>query len=185
MRVSVLDGFEGESVIAGAVQEVLKERGVEHFYFTLREMNLLPCRACGSCGLRTPGECVLKDEIPEIMKALARSTTMVLLTPVRFGGYSSQLKRALDRFMLLGLPLYMVRNGQLLHPARYDIRSLLAVGLKEENLEGQEENFRKLVAANARNLHLEHRALIVGPAERFGDIKHAVENSLREVYGRG
>lgn len=49
VRVSALDGFEGESVIAGTIQEVLKERGVEYFY--LKDEIASSCK----CAQFTPG----------------------------------------------------------------------------------------------------------------------------------
>jgi len=104
MSSVILDSFEGEHFIGATLKQLLDEKGVASTYFKLKDMNILPCRSCGSCGLKTPGKCVIDDDMPKIMKAIATSSLYVMLTPIRFGGYSSQLKKAVDRTMSMGFP---------------------------------------------------------------------------------
>ena len=105
-----------------------------------------------------------------------------MLTPIRFGGYSSQLKKAVDRTMSMGLPFYIVKNGHLLHAMRYGNKSLLAIGLAEENLRGQEENFRTLVTRNALNMSFSYKkALIFRPSDNPTRIENEISNVLSEV----
>ena len=104
MSSIILDGFENENSIGNTLKRLIEEKGVKSTYFKLKDMNILPCRSCGSCGLKTPGKCVIDDDMPKIMKAIATSSLYVMLTPIRFGGYSSQLKKAVDRTMSMGFP---------------------------------------------------------------------------------
>lgn len=179
--VVILNALESGNSIENTLIGMLVERGQEYSCFNLREMNILPCRSCGFCGVRTPGKCIIDDDIHPIMRAIAKSSTMVMLTPIRFGGYSSQLKKVVDRMMPMGMPFYMVKDGHLLHPMRYGHKSLLAIGVAEENLRGQEENFRTLVDRNALNMQFAHKALIFKPSDGIKEIEYGIGHVLMEV----
>ena len=77
---------------------------------------------------------------------------LVWLTPVTFGGYSSELKKALDRLIPILLPYFKAYKGQIHHQMRYDkYPTLLVIGtepLKEE----YEEIFLALTERNVLNL---------------------------------
>jgi NAD(P)H-dependent FMN reductase len=164
MKAVILDGSENENSVAGTVRESLEKRGVGFLYFKLKEADIRPCRSCGSCGLRTPGRCVQKDDMPSILRAMAEHKLFVYITPVRFGGYSSQLKKAIDRTMPLGEPFYMVKNGHLLHPMRYGEKFILGIGLSETFSPDAEANFRLLVSRNAMNMQSNYQVLTIQPA---------------------
>lgn len=183
----ILDGFDGDSPVAARVGQLLRSRleqtGTRHRYFRLHEMNIAACRSCGGCGYKSPGKCVMADDIHEILRAVAPSDVVVFLSPIRFGGYSSALKKALERFMVLGMPYYIVWDGYLLHPMRYGEKALLSIGVTESDLEGQAEAFRLLVKRNARNLLCRHsRAVVVersaGPAAVDAAVGSALEEAL-------
>jgi multimeric flavodoxin WrbA len=46
----------------------------------------------------TPGECVIKDAGCDVARDVSHSDLVILLTPMSFGGYSSELKKAVDRY---------------------------------------------------------------------------------------
>lgn len=181
MSFVILDGFDHDHTLGNTLTDQLQKENLPFSYFKLNDMHILPCRSCGSCGVRTPGECVLKDDMPTILRAIAKGSALVMLTPVRFGGYSSQLKKALDRCMVIGLPLYILKDGHLLHPMRYGQKSLLVIGLTEANIPGQEENFRKLVARNGLNMQFPHTSLIFNPSDTDDQITTAIGQVLKVV----
>lgn len=180
MKTVIFDGLESKSSAAEALKSMIKENCEEFSDFKLRDMNILPCRSCGSCGCQTPGICVISDDMPKILRAFAPSTLIVFFTPIRFGGYSSQLKKALDRLMVVGAPLYEVKKGHLLHPMRYGDKAFLVIGFVEESIEGQEDAFRTLVDHNALNMQLSYnKALIFKPSDNLS----SMENELSKVLG--
>ncbi|HJN16519.1 MAG TPA: NAD(P)H dehydrogenase, partial [Armatimonadota bacterium] len=79
---------------------------------------------------------------------------LALLTPVTFGGYSSHLKRMLDRLIPNILPFFDKIDGRIHHKARYERYPSMAVAgvLPEPDAEA-EAIFRKLVSRNAKNHH--------------------------------
>lgn len=62
---------------------------------------------------------------------------LLFVSNIRFGGFDSEFKKALDRFSTMGVGCYTIHQGELHHPMRYpNPKMLLAVGvLDEESLE--------------------------------------------------
>lgn len=117
-----------------------------------------------------------------ILRAVASSSVVVPLTPVRFGGYSSQLKKATGKFMVLGTPYYTVRKGHLLHPMLYGDKSLFGIGVIEANLTGQEEAFRLLVERNAMNIQSPHnKAVFLKPSDTRVGMEEKISSVLEEM----
>ena len=123
-----------------ALLEVLAEGGYEVEAVDCVDADVIPCTGCGSCGMRTPGACVVKDDMQAIFRALVASDLLVLATPVRFGSYCAQLKKVVDRFQPLMVPIYTVRGDEMHFSGRYDLPALLGVGLVRgpEGVDGSE-----------------------------------------------
>jgi hypothetical protein len=89
---------------------------------------------------------------------------LVLATPVRFGSYCAQLKKVVDRFQPLMVPIYVVRNGEMHFRGRYGLPTLLGVGLVQEAGEagvadGEASAFRFLIGRLALNIDVRHAAV--------------------------
>jgi multimeric flavodoxin WrbA len=179
MSAVVLDAFESENNIGETLRKLFSERGEELDYFKLKDMNIKRCRGCGACGDKTPGKCAIKDDMQQVFKAIAKDEWIILLTPLRFGGYSSQMKIAIDRFMVLGLPFYFLKGGTLFHESRYGHKYWFGIALAEEKLQGQEENFRKILAQNAANLSYTDKALIFKTEDSLLKIESEIGKVLK------
>lgn len=179
MHVTILDGME-QSTLSNLVCSVFEERGDTVAYFRLADARILPCRSCGACNFKSPGKCVCNDDMHQILAAWVQSERIVFLTPVRFGGYSAQLKKAVDKSALTILPLYGAKKGRMYHLPRYGCKSLLVIGELSGNVPDQEEKFRKLAAANAWNLQYDHHTLVVHPSDEVIAVKPAIEAILAE-----
>ncbi|HYE82021.1 MAG TPA: NAD(P)H-dependent oxidoreductase [Clostridia bacterium] len=181
MSLVILDAMKAGNGISDKLKEELRRNDKEFSYFELRDMNIMPCRSCGACGFISPGKCAVKDDAHEILGAIARGTTVIMLTPVRFGGYTSDLKKAVDKFMSLGLPTYIVKQGHLLHPVRYGSKAIIGVGVHEGISKDQEDCFNKLVEHNAFNLQSEYRTLFLNTSSGMENIQKEISSLLREV----
>ena len=116
-----------------------------------------------------------------VLRSFARSDVVVMLTGVTFGGYSSRLKKAVDRLMAVSVGLYMVKDGHLLHPIRYGKKYLLGIGLTGGGHPDEDENYRLLVARNAMNFQYPHRAMLFSQTDTRETIEPDITAALTEA----
>ena len=158
MQALILNGLSAEAVggttPAAAVTRALRGAGWTVEEVRLAEQTIPPCLGCFGCWTQTPGVCLLDDVSRENCRAIVHCQLLVFLTPVTFGGYSSHLKKQLDRSIPLISPLFGAVGGEIHHRRRYRrYPSLLGVGLLPEARPRAEELFTTLVQRNAINLH--------------------------------
>lgn len=67
---------------------------------SLKEKNIKFCIGCLAC--QSKGNCVLKDDVPEIMVKVKAAEAIVFATPIYYYEMSGQMKVLLDRLN----PLY-------------------------------------------------------------------------------
>jgi multimeric flavodoxin WrbA len=172
--------------VAAAVTAMMKARGWGVKAFALAGMNILPCRGCFSCWVKTPGICVIKDDDQEpILRAWAEADLIAMLTPITFGGYAPELKKALDRIIPVLSPFFIKIHGETHHPQRYPRpRRLLAIGTQKQEDTDSEGVFRHLVARNALNMgDVQATTLVLAGDISLADIekKLAAEPLFNEV----
>lgn len=96
---------------------------------------------------------MISDAGCDVAKAVIQSGLTVFLTPVAFGGYSSELKKAVDRLIPLISPFFRRVRGEVHHRPRYRrYPLLLGVGLLDHSDPEGEEIFARHIARNAINL---------------------------------
>ena len=164
--LSALRVAEDGEAVAGALERVLIGRGYDVQIVDCLSVDVIPCTGCSSCGMRTPGTCVVKDDMQDIFSKMVAADVLVLATPVRFGSYCADLKKVVDRFQPLMVPIYVVRRGEMHFQGRYDLPPLVGVGLvrEAEGERGREtaaaeaEAFRFLVGRLAVNIDARHAA---------------------------
>lgn len=138
---------------SAAVMAKMKALDWEAKAFALAGMDIKACRGCFSCWVKTPGRCIIEDDQESILRAMAVSDLVIWLTPITFGGYSPELKKALDRIIPIILPFFNKVQGETRHPLRYALRRrLLAIGTQKREDAGSEDIFRRLVKRNALNM---------------------------------
>jgi multimeric flavodoxin WrbA len=158
MKAILLDGSrEGESDlmdINSAFQKELKAKGWDVESIDLKNTKIAPCTGCFKCWIKTPGICVTNDVARGVTKKIVQSDLVVFLTPVTFGGYSSELKKALDRSLGIMLPYFTKIQGKVHHKKRYEkYPRIIAVGTLPKHDPDEEKIFKELVSRNAINAH--------------------------------
>lgn len=123
MMALILDGSRaGDALTAVAIDGMvaaLAGRGAALERVVLRERDVAPCAGCFGCWTKTPGECVIGDGARDILRSYVRSDLVVCATPVTFGGFSSQLKKMIDRLIPVLDPRFVVVGGDVHHRLRY------------------------------------------------------------------
>ena len=166
MKVLILNGCKKEDPVVdklySSVIDELKNHNFDIDSNILRDLNVAPCQGCFECWVKTPGECKIDDIGRDIAKKIVQSDLIVHFTPVTFGGYSSQLKKVLDRFIPTILPFFTVRKGEIHHKQRYTkLASIIVIGLLDKSDEEHESIFKSLIQRNKLNMEAPvHEVLI-------------------------
>lgn len=70
----------------------------------LYKKDIKPCLGCFSCWSRTPGSCVIKDDMQEIYEKIKAADIVIESFPLYFFGMPSQMKATTDRCLPFMLP---------------------------------------------------------------------------------
>jgi len=184
----ILDGErQGEDLVApvqAVVSSEFAKRGWDVHTFHLRDRDIGACSGCFGCWERTPGECLGHDDAQEITRAFVQSDVAVFLTAVTFGGYSSELKKALDRSICIVSPFFASIEGETRHRKRYDrYPSMLALGVAVQEDAEAEALFKELVRRNALNMHSPKYAVQVLRAGESAEVVRAAILPLLDTLG--
>lgn len=139
---------------AEAVRDALSRAGVSSETVVARDLDIDPCIGCFGCWIKRPGECVFDGPSQGIARKWAASDLLVVVTPVTFGGYSSELKKVIDRVVCsLALPFFTSVRGEIHHPLRYSkLPEFVALGTLPAPDADAQTVFETLVARNALNM---------------------------------
>ena len=187
MRALILNGAlagdEGLRPIEEALGSALSARGCAVERIRLRDVFIAYCKGCFDCWVKTPGVCATKDGAGAITRAMARSDLVVLLSPITFGGYSSELKKVLDRSIGIVSPFFIRLHGEVHHKPRYArYPALLAIGVTEDRDPEEAQIFARLVERNAINYHAPaHVAAIVTRDDSPGQVRTAIGRAVAQL----
>lgn len=187
MKALLLDGRLKDDFdwIRSLLIEELERKGFEVESILLRETKVAPCQGEFDCWLKTPGECKTDDDGRELVKKMVQSDLVIHLTPITFGGYSSELKKVMDRFIPDLLPYFTKRDGETHHKYRYHKRSsIIAVGVLIKPDEEKESVFKELIRRNSLNMGAPvHEAMIYTENLSKDDFIKQFANLLEKVEG--
>ncbi len=94
------------STIANHLLKTAADLGAETQRFELNRLAYRGCQACYAC--KTGREdCVLNDDLTEVLAAVQDADAVVLATPVYYGDITSQLKGFIDRTFSYLVPNYL------------------------------------------------------------------------------
>jgi multimeric flavodoxin WrbA len=97
--VAVLGSPRPQGNSAGLARVLLaaaREQGAETQEFLLNQMDFRGCQGCLACKTKQD-ECILEDDLTEVLAAVKSADVLVLASPVYFGDLSGQLKCFFDR----------------------------------------------------------------------------------------
>ena len=79
------------------------------------------CLGCFACWNKTPGKCVLIDDMSEILTKIIAADIIIWSFPLYCFGIPGNLKNLIDRSLPLNLPSMAEDNDSGGHPSRYDL----------------------------------------------------------------
>ncbi len=192
MKILILDSSINTDSIAVSIRTALtnelRARGAEVEYILLSEKKIANCQGDFFCWVRSPGMCAIDDDNRAIACSLINSDVLIYLTPITFGGYSSQLKRTVDHMIQNISPFFTRVNGEIHHQRRYQhYPSLLVLGWLPNQDTTSADIFRHLVYRNGLNMHAPVAvAGVVYASQTAEDIGGWVKDNLDAVLsGKG
>ncbi|MBA7511519.1 hypothetical protein ES705_03515 [subsurface metagenome] len=187
MKALILIGSKMDDSESAKIHEImleeLKKLNWDATSIVLEDINIAYCTGCFGCWVQTPGECVIKDYEETIVRKMVQSDLIIYITPIVFGGYSSILKKALDRQISRVLPYFTKIEGEVHHKKRYEKeQSLLSIGILDKPDAEKEEVFKTLVARNSINMWSPYqRAMIYTRGQDSLEFVNNFNKALREV----
>lgn len=140
--------------ITHQIDQHLQQSGWETTLITLRNEDISYCMGCFDCWVKTPGQCIVNNSNRHISAETMQSDLLLFVTPVVFGGYSSEIKKMLDHQIPLVMPFFKRIDGEIHHVKRYETYpSYVGIGIQNTPNPAQAGIFRQLVERNAINLH--------------------------------
>ncbi len=156
MSYLILNGMCKDDSFTPKVEKIVSEefnkRNIKGETIVLHEHEIKPCLGCFKCWVQTPGICIINDHAREVAKKNIQSDNVIYLTPITYGGYSADLKKALDRGISLISPFFRIHHDEIHHETRYDkYPNVCVLGILEKSDPEQEEIFTDLANRNVLN----------------------------------
>ncbi len=138
----------------------LPKKDAELLHGSSRYSEILPCSSdnrtcigCFGCWLKTPGECRLQDDMGQMGMRLSRCEEITIVSRCFWGGFSPQVKRALDRSIPYLHPDFQIKNKEMHHKLRYDNEPHLRTCFYGDDItDDEKQTAMGLVRANCVNL---------------------------------
>lgn len=109
--------------MTNAFLEGLNTEGRHHIeIISVYNANIEHCRGCFACWTRTPGQCVIKDDMPGLTEKYINADIIIWSFPLYYFGMPSKAKAFLDRLLPTNLPFMTANEDNTSgHPPRYDL----------------------------------------------------------------
>lgn len=111
------------------------------------------CIGCFSCWIKNPKNCAFKDNYSNIVESLKLSDELIIISKCRYGCYSNQTKRVLERCIGYVLPYFTIREGKIHHKSRYENKISLKTYFYGDINDIDKKTLFDLVKVNAINLN--------------------------------
>jgi multimeric flavodoxin WrbA len=138
MKITLVSGvqkgstWDGHRSSLSLLHQKLQENHKVEF-FPIAEMKMAHCQGCWDCWTKTPGVCRMKDDGVDYLKSLIHTDLLLYASPVVAGFFTSETKKALDRFIPEALPFIGVYNKECHHLPRYPHKKALGFILLDQN----------------------------------------------------
>jgi multimeric flavodoxin WrbA len=85
------------------------------------KLNIKPCTGCFACWNKTPGKCVIPDDMPSLLEKIISADIIVWSFPLYYFSVPGGLKNVIDRQLPMNLPFMVADAEHGGHPSHYDL----------------------------------------------------------------
>lgn len=93
-------------IIANKIAEAAGALGATAEFIPLYQLDYKGCIACLGCK-KTADECVLRDDLTDVLRKVREADILIVASPVYFGGLPGPLKSVIDRMYSFLNPTYL------------------------------------------------------------------------------
>jgi multimeric flavodoxin WrbA len=169
------------------IEEFLKgvrKAGAEIENIFLAKKEISHCRGCFACWGKTPGKCIIADDMEELLKKFITSDIVVFATPVYVDAVTGIMKQFMDRLIPLIDPhMEQDKYGESVHRKRFEKYPKIVVisncGYPEQT---HFQVFPLLFRRIARNMHSEVIAEIYRGAGELLTVNHPFLEPILSEY---
>ena len=111
------------------------------------------CIGCFSCWIKHPKKCIYRDNFSNLAGHLKNADELVIISKARYGSYSTNVKRVLERCLGYILPYFEIRNKMIHHVSRYPKKLNFKVIFYGDITKEEKKCLEDLVRANSINLN--------------------------------
>lgn len=153
------------------------------------ELKINGCRGCFNCWTKTPGKCVINDDMNRVMQEYIESDLIIWSFPLYYFSMPSQTKALLDRLLPLNLPFMdKNKNDGASHVERYNMDNKKYVLISTCGFHSRENNYEALIKQFEILYGKEGFSKIIcteGELLRVEELKFKTDEYLENVYVAG
>ena len=128
MKVLAINGsprgeFGNTEILLKPFLEGCTEAGAEVETIYLKDKEIKHCIGCFTCWTKTPGKCIHKDDMEELLDKVSQADIMVYATPLYYYTVTGFMKDFMDRKLPLSKRDIIKVGEQYTHPKRYEKKS--------------------------------------------------------------
>ncbi len=174
------------------LQEFLKgarSQGAETETIYLKDRDIHSCVGCYTCWTKTPGTCIFKDDMPELLEKVRACDVMVYATPLYNYNMTSLLKAFQERLLPL-LDPHLIKTGDTYrHPQRYAVNRKMVLlsncGFPEvSHFDGLRQVFRQIERSSQAPL-VGELLMPAGELLRNEGMREMLQGVLEATYQAG
>lgn len=124
------DSQSKTQLLLGHLVQGMREAGADVTMVDLREKTVRNCMGCFACWTKTPGTCVIKDDMTnELYPLWLRSDLVIYASPLYHFGLNATMRAFIERTLPVLEPFFLEKDGATAHPHRHPPRKTVVLSV--------------------------------------------------------